>query len=64
MQRFSIYEFCFTGKEASILITTGNILEGRIDNIEFGTVCWECGADLSRDTLYIKSYEYDKAIEM
>ncbi|OAA92743.1 MULTISPECIES: DUF2442 domain-containing protein [Clostridium] len=32
--------------------------------IEFGTVCWKCGADLSRDTLYIKSYEYDKAIEM
>jgi len=22
--------------------------------IDFGTVCWECGADLSRDTFYIK----------
>jgi hypothetical protein len=23
-------------------------------HIDFGTVCWECGADLSRDTLYIE----------
>lgn len=23
--------------------------------IDFGTVCWECGADFSRDTLYIRS---------
>jgi len=22
--------------------------------IDFGTVCWECGAELSRDTFYIK----------
>ncbi|MBU3098417.1 MULTISPECIES: DUF2442 domain-containing protein [Clostridium] len=23
-------------------------------HIDFGTVCWECGAELSRDTFYIK----------
>lgn len=23
--------------------------------IDFGTVCWRCGANLSRDTLYLKS---------
>lgn len=28
--------------------------------IDFGTVCWECGADLSRDTLYIKGTEYNE----
>ena len=32
--------------------------------IDFGTVCWKCGADLSRDTLYLKSYEYSEAIRM
>lgn len=34
--------------------------------IDFGTVCWKCGSDLSRDTLYLKSYAYnaDKSIEM
>jgi hypothetical protein len=52
------------GKEASISIATGKILAGRIDNIEFKTVWWKCEADLSRDTLYIKGYEYDKAIEI
>lgn len=31
--------------------------------IDFGTVCWKCGADLSRDTLYLKSYECNEAIE-
>lgn len=28
--------------------------------IDFGTVCWKCGADLSRDTLYIKGTEYNE----
>lgn len=28
--------------------------------IDFGTVWWENGADLSRDTLYIKGNEYDE----
>jgi len=32
--------------------------------VDFGTVCWKCGADLSRDTLYLKSYENDKTIQM
>ena len=32
--------------------------------IDFGTVCWKCGADLSRDTLYLKSYQYIEAKEM
>jgi hypothetical protein len=32
--------------------------------IDFGTVCWKCGADLSRDTLYLKSYEYNQTIQM
>jgi len=32
--------------------------------IDYGTVCWKCGADLSRDTMYIKGYSCDTAIEM
>lgn len=28
--------------------------------IDFETVCWKCGADLSRDTLYIKETVYDE----
>lgn len=32
--------------------------------IDFGTVCWKCGADLSRDTLYLKSRQYIDAKEM
>lgn len=32
--------------------------------IDFGTVCWKCGADLSKDTLHLKSYEYNETIEM
>ena len=23
-------------------------------HIDFGTICWECGAELSRDTFYLK----------
>lgn len=30
--------------------------------IDFGTVCWKCGADLSRDTLYIKGVDYNKQL--
>lgn len=26
--------------------------------IDFGTVCWECGADLSRDTFYANGVDY------
>lgn len=33
--------------------------------IDFGTICWECGADLSRDTLYLKGeHVLDKNIQM
>lgn len=33
--------------------------------IDFGTICWECGADLSRDTLYLKGEPVlDKNIQM
>lgn len=32
--------------------------------IDFGTVCWKCGADLSRDTLYTKGYKYEMQVEM
>ena len=28
--------------------------------IDFGTICWKCGADLSRDTLYIKGVDYNE----
>lgn len=37
-----------------------NIDEFRNVFIDFGTVCWKCGADLSRDTLYIKGIEYNE----
>lgn len=28
--------------------------------IDFGTVCWKCGANLSRDTFYIKGQAIDE----
>ena len=31
-----------------------NIEEFKKIFIDFGTVCWECGAELSNDTFYIK----------
>jgi hypothetical protein len=30
--------------------------------IDFGTVCWECGAGLSRDTFYINGEDYNKSL--
>jgi hypothetical protein len=31
-----------------------NIEEFKKFHLDFGTVCWECGAELSRDTFYIQ----------
>lgn len=31
--------------------------------LDLDTVCWECGADLSRDTLYIKGIPYEGGME-
>ena len=40
--------------EYDVFNTLKNKVEFEKIYIDFGTVCWECGADLSRDTLYLK----------